>query len=301
MQFHENVSLERYCRGRLIVLNPRSSAHDAARAMSNNHVGAVVVVERGEPVGIVTDRDLALAIVAENLDADRTPLREVMSPGPLTVPIDASEEEALHQMKQLKVRRLVVVDGQHLAGIVTLDDLIVSGAASLGAVQEIVIGQLSEAAPAKPAGMLRPEHLGGGSGRAERRHRAHQQTTLARFARQLRDALGVDDPELALEAFDVVARHLVRRLTAAEANAFTSQLPAIIREQLLDVRAGPDRQISFPVIVDAMSWQLGLGPADAAELVRRVGRALGEFVSEGELRGVRSQLPNDLKELLPAA
>ena len=68
----------------MVVLRSDATAYDAARAMFANHVGAVLVVEDGELTGIVTDRDLALR-AGPRLALSRLPVREVMTPHPITI------------------------------------------------------------------------------------------------------------------------------------------------------------------------------------------------------------------------
>ncbi|MBS3652506.1 CBS domain-containing protein [Pseudaminobacter sp. 19-2017] len=70
------MSVERFRRTRMVVLNPMSTAYQAARAMADNHIGAVLVSGPGGVAGIVTDRDLALAVLGGGLDPKTTPLVE---------------------------------------------------------------------------------------------------------------------------------------------------------------------------------------------------------------------------------
>ena len=99
---------------------------EAAKRMSQKMVGTLVVLdEKRQPIGIVTDRDVAMRVVAEGRSLDTTVVREVMSAHPRTISVAAPVETALATMRQLGVRRLPVVqaDGT-LAGIVSLDDVI---------------------------------------------------------------------------------------------------------------------------------------------------------------------------------
>jgi CBS domain-containing protein len=133
------MSLDRFCRKPLVTVSADAPAREAARQMGEHHVGAVVVTAGGKPIGIVTDRDLVLRLVVPGRDADRTAVQEVMTPAPAAVRIEARLDEALVAMREASVRRMPVVraDGV-LAGIVTLDDLIVLLAAELGAAASAV-------------------------------------------------------------------------------------------------------------------------------------------------------------------
>src|SRR5882724_9870257 len=106
------MSLEPYRRGRLIVQRPNVSAHDAARAMEANHIGAVLVQDEGQLIGIVTDRDLALRVVGSGCDPMQTTLREVMSTDLATLPVSSTEEQAAELMKVRRVRRIPVGDAR---------------------------------------------------------------------------------------------------------------------------------------------------------------------------------------------
>jgi CBS domain-containing protein len=97
---------------------------EVARLMRDRNVGSVVILEHDRPVGLITDRDLALAVGADGAG------RDDRSGAHATRPLVTGEsgmalEEAAALMVQHRIRRLPVVDGDSLAGIVTLDDLAV--------------------------------------------------------------------------------------------------------------------------------------------------------------------------------
>jgi len=109
----------------LITAPPDASVADLGRIMQENAVGSVLIVENDEPVGIVTDRDLALEVVTKRLDFDTT-AKEVMTRDPVTVTEDTGVAELSERMKHGRVRRIPIVDDEgKLTGIVTLDDLVV--------------------------------------------------------------------------------------------------------------------------------------------------------------------------------
>jgi CBS domain-containing protein len=117
------------CNREVVIVRPNESVLEAALLMRRHHVGDVVVVEdRGGkqvPVGIVTDRDLVVEIVAPQLDPATIRVGDIMLSELLTVKEDAGLFEAIECMHVKGVRRLPVVDAQGgLTGILTLDDLI---------------------------------------------------------------------------------------------------------------------------------------------------------------------------------
>jgi CBS domain-containing protein len=92
--------------------------------MRDRNVGSVVICDQGRPVGVITDRDLALAVVADGVAAEGAAGQHASRPL-VTGEVEMDLEEAVALMVQHRIRRLPVTDGQELAGIVTIDDLAV--------------------------------------------------------------------------------------------------------------------------------------------------------------------------------
>ena len=118
---------------------PSESARIAARRMAEFDVGTLVVADAesgSQPLGIVTDRDVAIRCVAGNLDPDRTPISGVMTTPVQSIDEHASIDEAVSRMAIAATRRLVVTgEGQSVVGILSLDDvlgLFIDEAASIG-------------------------------------------------------------------------------------------------------------------------------------------------------------------------
>ena len=103
--------------------------------MRDHNVGSVVVCEGSRPVGVITDRDLALAVVADGVDPAEAAGSQASRPL-VTGTTEMDIEEAVALMVQHRIRRLPVADGDGLAGIVTIDDLAVR-AGDLAAAQQI--------------------------------------------------------------------------------------------------------------------------------------------------------------------
>jgi CBS domain-containing protein len=122
------MTIGEYCNRDVVTATPDQSVREAALLMQARGVGDLVIVEgmgRREPVGMLTDRDVVLGVVAPGRDADTLALGEVMSRDIETVCEDAGVLETIERMRRLKVRRLPVVDDDEaLVGIVTLDDLL---------------------------------------------------------------------------------------------------------------------------------------------------------------------------------
>jgi CBS domain-containing protein len=109
----------------VVTATPEASAISVARQMRDHRVGSVVIVDpAGSPAAMVTDRDLALRVLAEGVDPE-TPVGEHASRPLVCGEPEMELDEAAALMVQHRVRRLPVVDAGRLAGIVTLDDIAV--------------------------------------------------------------------------------------------------------------------------------------------------------------------------------
>ncbi len=131
------------CNREVIVMQREESVIDAAKLMRERNVGTVVVVEGDEggrvPIGIVTDRDLVVEIIATQVDPAMVRIGDIVMPELVTVQGDCGVYEAIRYMRSKGVRRLPVVDGNGtLLGIVTLDDLLGLLAEELGALAKLV-------------------------------------------------------------------------------------------------------------------------------------------------------------------
>ncbi len=92
--------------------------------MRERNVGSVVVCDGDRPVGVITDRDLALAVVADRVDPEDNARSQASQPI-VTGEVEMDIEEAVAIMIQHRIRRLPVTEGELLVGIVTIDDLAV--------------------------------------------------------------------------------------------------------------------------------------------------------------------------------
>jgi CBS domain-containing protein len=118
------MQLREIMTSRVITAEPDASAVEVAQQMRDTNVGSVVITERGLPVAMVTDRDLAVRVLADEVDR-QAPIGEHVSRPLVTGHPEMDLEEAAAVMVQHRIRRLPVLDGEQLAGIVTLDDIAV--------------------------------------------------------------------------------------------------------------------------------------------------------------------------------
>lgn len=120
------MTVGRICQRDIDIAEPYESARAAAQRMATRSVGTLIVVDqRRHPIGILTDRDIALRVVGEGRELGATLISDVMTRDPRTVSELASIEDALALMRTHGVRRLPVVSPKgELVGVVTLDDIL---------------------------------------------------------------------------------------------------------------------------------------------------------------------------------
>jgi CBS domain-containing protein len=113
-------------------VSPESPVIEAAGLMRVHDIGVVPVLDRDRIVGMLTDRDIVLQLVANGADPRSTPVREIMSTGSISVFDDQSVEEGVELMKKYQIRRLPVLDRTNkLVGIISLGDIAVDVHAGL--------------------------------------------------------------------------------------------------------------------------------------------------------------------------
>lgn len=133
------MSLQRFTRREIITGTGDQNAGEIARLMQDAHVGAVVIVEDGRPVGIVTDRDLVVRVIAEGWPTTRA-VRDLMTRDVVVARADDTLDHALYLMRHHGVRRLPVVDDDGaLVGLMALDDLLVLLSGEVSSVAETVL------------------------------------------------------------------------------------------------------------------------------------------------------------------
>lgn len=113
-------------------VTPDTPVIEAAGLMRLHDIGGVPVLDGQRVVGMLTDRDIVLQVVADGGDPRSTPVRDVMSTGSISVEADQEVERAVELMQKYQVRRLPVLDaGGVLVGIISLGDIAVDVHAGL--------------------------------------------------------------------------------------------------------------------------------------------------------------------------
>ncbi len=133
------MNLAKLTRRAVETVPPTASCVEAAQRMRDAGVGSVIVAESDRPLGIVTDRDLAVRVIAAGLQPDRVTVGQIMSGRPIFVSEGRELGEVIELMRDLAVRRMPVVDAdQRLVGVVSLDDVILALSGSLALVAETI-------------------------------------------------------------------------------------------------------------------------------------------------------------------
>ncbi len=128
------------------TIDAAETVYAAAKLMDSHAVGALMVTDQGLLVGIVTDRDLVVRGIARRVDASAR-VDSAMTTNPITVPADAELNEALTIFRSHPFRRLPVMRGDEIAGMLTVDDLVVDLTSSLTTLVLPVTGQVLFGSP----------------------------------------------------------------------------------------------------------------------------------------------------------
>jgi CBS domain-containing protein len=109
-------------REKMVTAAPQITVFEATRLMVEHGIGAILVVEEGALVGIFTERDAVFRVLAQSRDAHRVPIRDVMTPKPLTVTPEETFGRAMLLMHEHHFRHLPVVEDGKAIGIVSARD-----------------------------------------------------------------------------------------------------------------------------------------------------------------------------------
>jgi CBS domain-containing protein len=124
-----------------VTVPPGCTLAEAGRLLGSHGVGSLLVVDGGRLVGIVTDRDITVRGVGEGRPGT-APVREVMTPDPSTIQGSSDVFDAFAAFKTAKARRLPVLEEEELAGIVSVDDLLLALVVQFGAVMSPIADEV---------------------------------------------------------------------------------------------------------------------------------------------------------------
>lgn len=109
----------------VVTVDPAESVEAVVRQMHADAVGSVVAVDDGRPRGLVTHRDLAMAVLDETFDPSGTRIEDILDEEPVTIEADAGVYDLVELLSERGLRRVPVVDDGELVGIISLSDVVV--------------------------------------------------------------------------------------------------------------------------------------------------------------------------------
>jgi CBS domain-containing protein len=314
------MSVIAYCHRRACTVSPEDTLRDAAQRMEKESEGLLVVLAGERPVGVLTDRDVALYGATEGRDARRVRVADAMSRPVVSVRGEAPLEEAVSHMSRSRLRRLPVVDRKaRLAGVLASDDLVRLLAAEIGGLAQVLAVQLPAGA-APPAGQT--PRRGAWPRRAEHYHRpvvsAAAETPVARLAEEM-DAQVVGSvvvlgPEERAAGI-VTDRDIALRVIAPGRDPATTPASSIMSAPL--VAAEPDQPIEeilakmsgagvrrIPILREGRA--VGIVSFDDLLVLfgrelDRLGRGVAEEVRAARLRSYPARVRREVEDRLEEA
>lgn len=110
-------------RKEIVAINEETSVAEASKSMREKGEGCAIILRKGTPMGIVTERDVTWKVAGNGLDSKRVKVSEIMSAPLVTIDPDASLIEAAKIMEEHKIRRLAVAKKEILYGVLTAIDI----------------------------------------------------------------------------------------------------------------------------------------------------------------------------------
>ncbi|KAF0107145.1 MAG: signal transduction protein with cbs domain [Anaerolineaceae bacterium] len=107
-------------------INPDTMVFEALQLLAAKDVGALLVMEDGQPVGIFSERDYARKVILKEKSSKETPVREIMSAHLISITPDQTNEQGLALMTARRIRHLPVITGKKLVGFISIGDLVKS-------------------------------------------------------------------------------------------------------------------------------------------------------------------------------
>ncbi|NUS38043.1 MAG: CBS domain-containing protein [Lysobacter sp.] len=108
----------------VFAIGPDAPVLDAVRLMAEKHIGALLVMEAGHLVGILSERDYARKVVLQGRSSRDTPVRDIMTREVVSVRLDDTSDRCMQVVTEHRIRHLPVLDGGAVLGVVSIGDLV---------------------------------------------------------------------------------------------------------------------------------------------------------------------------------
>jgi CBS domain-containing protein len=108
----------------VFAIGPDAPVIDAIRLMAEKRIGAVVVMQAGKLVGILSERDYARKIVLQGRSSKDTPVRDIMTSDVISVGLNDTADRCMQLVTDKRIRHLPVLDGGNVLGVVSIGDLV---------------------------------------------------------------------------------------------------------------------------------------------------------------------------------
>jgi len=105
-------------------VSPDSSVYDALESLEERNLGALVVIENGQLIGVFTERDYARKVILKGRSSKETLVRHIMTSRPIYVTPDTTIEECMQMMTDKYIRHLPVLSNEELIGVISIGDLV---------------------------------------------------------------------------------------------------------------------------------------------------------------------------------
>jgi len=110
--------------GEIWSIDPGATVYEALEIMADKRVGALLVMQENRLAGVISERDYARKIILSGRSSKTTAVRDIMSSPARTVDLDTTVDDAMRLMTEHRIRHLPVIDGNRVAGVVSLGDLV---------------------------------------------------------------------------------------------------------------------------------------------------------------------------------
>ncbi len=110
--------------GQVISVSEMATVKEAAELMNLHEIGCLIVVNNGNPIGIVTEKDMMKRVILGSVDPEKTKVSVIMSSPLIMVDSQMKLEEASKIMRERKIKKLPVIENRRLVGLVTITDIV---------------------------------------------------------------------------------------------------------------------------------------------------------------------------------